>query len=216
VERKDTLKDSWASLGIAFNGAGVECADPESAIVALVSSGEFPRDKKMMGLALLWLNHFSKLVHVERLSGMAKKLKPFELALLGGIAKKCVSLGDFRWRLIESLCAEGARAGSGFPGDNELFIEMRGLDADFASFGVRVAPILPDHEKKLLARATTIKGNAWLKNRLLFGSNSRADVATLKELKLAKTAYAAAKILGCSANTAYRNWNDLEEAGWAL
>jgi len=54
-----------------------------------------------------------------------------------------------------------------------------------------------------------------LKSRLLFGTNLRADIAAVKSLKIADTAYAAAKFLGCSMNAAYRNWNDLTEAGWA-
>ena len=73
---------------------------------------------------------------------------------------------------------------------------------------------MPDDSEKLLARSKVIKGNVWIKNRLLFGTNTRADIATVKELELADTAYKAAKILSCSASAAYRNWNDLEEAGW--
>ena len=96
---KDILRDNWASLGIAFNAGSKNCVDPETALIALVSSLEFPEDKKMMGLALLWLKHFSKLVHVERLKTLAKNLGALELALLGAIAKKCVSYGDFRFRI---------------------------------------------------------------------------------------------------------------------
>ncbi len=99
-------------------------------------------------------------------------------------------------------------------GDSETSIKMRDLDEDFAVFGIRVAPMLPNDPKKLLNRQSVIKRNAWLRNRLSFGSNVRADVATLKSLKRAETGYAAAKILGCSPNAAYRNLKDLEEAGW--
>lgn len=216
MENKDLLRDSWASLGIAFNSKSEECVDPETAIIELVSSGEFPEDKKMMGLALLWLKHFSKLVHVERLKTMAKDLGALELALLGAIARKCVADGDFRFRVIEKLAK---KKNSGSPkfdiGDSETFIKMKGLDPDFASFGIRVATINPDDDKKLLQRGAILKKNLWLKNRVLFGSNLRADVATVISLKRADSAYAAAKILKCSPNAAYRNWKDLEEVEWA-
>jgi hypothetical protein len=44
--------------------------------------------------------------------------------------------------------------------------------------------------------------------------NMRADVAAVIFLKLTPTAYGAAKLLGCSANTGYRNRKDLHEAGF--
>jgi len=216
MRNKNYLRDCWASLGIAFNSSEHKtCVDPETAIIELISSSEFPEDKKMMGLALLWLEHFSKLVHVERLKILTKNLGAFELALLGSIARKCVSFGDYRWRMIEKIAQA---KNSGKPvfsiGDSETFIKMRGLDEDFAVFGIRVGPVCPDNSKKLLNRQAVISRNTWLKNRLLFGSNVRADIATLISLKRAETGYAAAKILGCSPNAAYRNWKDLEEAGW--
>lgn len=217
MKDKDSLRNSWASLGIAFNSNDEKtCADPETAIIELICSGEFPEDKKMMGLALLWLEHFSKLVHVERLKILTKNLGAFETALLGAIARKCVAFGDFRWRMIEkNALAKNTGRPKFAIGDSETFIKMRGLDEDFAAFGIRVGPVRPDDPKKLLNRQTVIKRNIWLRNRLLFGSNVRADVATLKLLNRAQTGYAAAKILGCSPNAAYRNWKDLEDAGWA-
>jgi|FLYM01.1.fsa_nt_gi hypothetical protein len=57
--------------------------------------------------------------------------------------------------------------------------------------------------------------NSWLQNKLLYGTNLRADIATRKFLKLTDTAYGASKLLGYSMNAAYRNWKDLTEAGWA-
>ena len=54
--------------------------------------------------------------------------------------------------------------------------------------------------------------NLWLRLRLLFGANLRADVATVLALDLAPTAYAAAKYLQCSQNAVYRNWQNLKEA----
>jgi hypothetical protein len=210
----DQLRDAWGSLGIAFNSQNHLQVDPETALIALVQSQEFPDDKKIMSLALLWLRSYSKLVHIERLKTHAKKLQPLELAILGSIAMKCVANGDHKWQTIVRLAEIGKLKKNFGVGDSEAFIKMRGLDKEFAEFGIRVAPILPDDPKKLFSRQKVLKGNQWLRSRLLFGVNMRADIATVLTLNLAETGYAAAKLLGCSANTAYRNWNELEEAGW--
>ncbi len=214
MNRKDDLRDAWSSLGIAFNVETKKQIDPESAIIYLVQSDEFPDDKKMLSLALLWLRHYAKLVHVERLKTLAKKLQPHHLAILGGLASKCVAGGDHRWKTITRFAKKNTSGQKFKIGDSQSYIKMRGLDLDFADFGIRIAPILAEDEKKLLSRREILKRNHWLKYRILFGTNMRADIAAVISLKLASTGYRAAKLLGCSFNTAYRNWNDLEEAGW--
>ena len=80
-----------------------------------------------------------------------------------------------------------------------------------------VDPLLD--EEMLLAATKTAKDfllqtNRWLYNRQLFGTNFRADMATVMELHLATNAYQAMKVLGCSLDTAYRNWNALNEIDW--
>lgn len=144
----DDLRDAWASLGIAFQRPTKITVDPESALIALVQSNEFPDDKKMMGLALLWLTQYSKLVHVERLKTLAKKLSPHESATLGAIASKCAKDGDHRWKAIVKLANQVKPTKSFSTGDGDSFIKMRGLDAEFAEFGIRIAPLLPDDPKK--------------------------------------------------------------------
>jgi hypothetical protein len=99
----DSLRDQWASLGIAFNANTKVVADPESALVAFLESREFPDDRKMISLILAWLKEHSELVHIERLKSLIDPLGSFELAVLGGIALKCIEYGDFRWRTIVSF-----------------------------------------------------------------------------------------------------------------
>jgi hypothetical protein len=214
MKTNDSLRDAWRSLGIAFHHPTKIKSDPESALIELVRAKEFPEDKKMLGLALLWLSHYSNLVHIERLKTLAKDLLPLELAVLGAIASKCVKNGDHRWKTLTKMANEKNQGQQFEQGDSETFIKMRGLDKEFAQFGVNVAPTLPDDEKKLRPRHEILKHNDWLKSRVLFGTNMRADIATVISLNLAQTAYAAAKLLRCAPNTAYRNWNDLEEGGW--
>lgn len=214
MKRNDILRDQWASLGIAFAASTPVESDPETAIINLVTSREFPEDKKMMSMALLWLKEYSSFVHIEKLKIQLKHLDSDALAILGAIARKCITFGDHRWKTIVSLVTKMLGKKKSNLSDDEVFIERRGIDADFLKFGIRCTPITHEDPKKLLARKRVIQMNSWLKSRLLFGTNLRADIATLMTLKIADTAYAAAKILGCSMNAAYRNWNDLEEAGW--
>ena len=115
---------------------------------------------------------------------------------------------------IEKLVVQELKGNPSSISDPEAFIKRRGLDEDFLKFGIRVTPIIEDDPKKILLRERAIKRNIWLRSRLLFGTNLRADIATVKSLKLADTAYGASKLLGCSINAAYRNWKDLEEVGW--
>lgn len=215
MPKADLLRDSWASLGVNFTKMSAKDFSPEEALIMLVQSNEFPEDKKMMSLALGWLKNYSTLVHVERLKNMSKDLSPFEMALLGGIASKCVANGDFRWKKIESLAlARSKKYKRDFPGDDDFLLNTKGKDKEFSKYKVFVATIDTENEKKFYRRERIVSQNKWLKLRVLFGANLRADVATVLCLGLASTAYAAAKYLYCSQSAVYRNWQDLKDVHW--
>ena len=134
---------------------------------------------------------------------------------MGGLALKCLNKGDHRWKTIILLVQKkiGKKEIHFTDGnDDELLLRMKGTDAEFLKFGIRVAPLKSDYHKKLLRREVALGQNAWLKNRLLFGPNLRADFITVFTLSLASNAYQAAKILGCSMNASYRNWKSIDEA----
>lgn len=210
----NNLSAKWASLGVAFYEEPIQ-SSPEEAIIDFLKSGEFPEDKKMIGIVLMWLKNYSNLIHVERLKKMSGDLNAFELAILGGIAKKVSSWGDSRWKAIEkSILTKNSKNVSFDIGDSQNFIKIKGLDEEFNSFGIRVAKITPDDDKKLMKREITIRSNLWLKNRVLFGSNVRSDVATLMEMGKIKNGYEAAKMAECSFTSAYRNFSALIEVGW--
>lgn len=215
MKKADALRDQWASLGVAFAFGGKTQCDPETALISFVNSSEFPEDKKMMAIVLAWLEEYSSFVHIEKLKTSSQNLSRDSLALLGAIAIKCVKFGDHRWRTIEKLVLKEMNSTKSDLSDSDARIKRYGVDKDFLLFGIRVTPIAPEDSKKILVRERIFKTNSWLRHRLLFGTNLRADVATVKFLKLTDTAYGAAKLLGCSMNAAYRNWNDLKEAGWA-
>jgi len=214
MKRRDVLRDQWASLGVAFAYGGTLQCDPETALINFVGSSEFPEDKKMISLVLAWLQEYSSFVHIEKLKTSTLNLEGDSLLIIGAIAVKCIKFGDQRWKAIEKLVVAKAKGYRSNLSDSEVFIKRHGLDEDFLKFGIRVIPISSENPKKLLVRERIFKMNSWLRHRLLFGTNLRADIATAKFLKLTDTAYGAAKLLGCSMNAAYRNWKDLTEAGW--
>jgi hypothetical protein len=211
---KDLLRDSWASLGIAFNAKGMPNSNPEETIIKTIKSHEFPNDKKLFSLMLLWLEEYHEYIYVERLKNYLKDLDAFELALLGSIANKCLAFGDHRWKIITNGVKKklGKKNIQFHEGDDELYLKIKGIDDDFLEFGIRVAPLKSDDRKKLLSRDIVFKNNIWLKNRLIYGPNLRSDFISVFSLSLAKNAYQAAKLLGCSMNASYRNWKSIEEA----
>jgi hypothetical protein len=210
----DLIRDSWSSLGIAFHAKGNYNSNPEETIIKTIKSHEFPSDKKIFALMLLWLEEYHEYIYVERLKNYLNDLNAFELALLGGIAKKCLAFGDHRWKIIISGVKKkhGKKNLVFTEGDDELYLKLKGIDDDFLEFGIRVAPLKSDDRKKLLPREVVFKNNVWLKNRLIFGPNLRSDFVTVFNLKLSQNAYQAAKLLGCSMNASYRNWKSIEEA----
>lgn len=91
--------------------------------------------------------------------------------------------------------------------DDEFLLKRNGVDKEFLQFKIHVVPIELESDKKFYQRERIFSQNPWLKFRLLFGSNLRADV-------LATTAYSAAKYVNSSTSAVYRNWQDLKEAKW--
>lgn len=211
----DLLRDKWSSLGIAFSSIEKLNSNPELTIIETIKSHEFPADKKMFSLMLLWLDEYLELVHVERLKMLLKDLNTYELAIIGGLALKCFNKGDHRWKvIIQSVQKKMGKKEINFKegNDDELLLKLKGTDADFLQFGIRVAPLKSEERKKLLRREVVLGQNTWLKNRLLFGPNLRSDFITVFTLSLASNAYQAAKLLGCSMNASYRNWKSIDEA----
>jgi hypothetical protein len=206
----DLLRDQWASLGIAFNARTTVVADPETALMAFLESKEFPEDRKMVSLILAWMKEHSELVHIERLKTLIESLGSFELAVLGGIALKCLKNGDFRWKTVIRFIKKRNTGRPRFDVDeSEFLISRKGEDPEFTEFGIRVSLVEPERPEKILDLKQIIDTNRWIRHRILFGVNMRADVATVMVLNLATSAYQASKFLKCSFNAASRNWNDL-------
>ncbi len=194
-------------IGIAFNQvAGIQLS-PEEVIIAVIRHGMFPEDKKAMSLLLLWIEKYSRYVHIERLKNMTKDFSDLELAILKGIAAKNTKK-DHRWKTI--LNKTRKLPDKEYIIENDVILEIKGADPEFSQFGVKVANNLKSHEKKIIPEIEILKNNKWIQNRLRFGTNLRADIVSIRELSLATNAYQAAKQARCSLNASYRNWNELE------
>ena len=81
------LQSKWAGLGITFQETPTLNA-PEEVILDTIRYDDFPKDRKLFGLMLLWLQTYGSYVHVERLQRMIRGLPSHELALLGGLFLK--------------------------------------------------------------------------------------------------------------------------------
>ncbi len=90
---------------------------------------------------------------------------------------------------------------------------QRSFDKKMLKFGIEIVEFTEDDDKKYLSKSQIMKTNRFLKNRLLFWTNSRADVATLVQFGF-KNPYQISKFFFSSYDTAYRNYKNLIEAGW--
>jgi len=212
---KDLIRDAWESLGIAFafNQSGTRNADPEKTLLQTLC--EFQNDRKMLTLVMGWLRDYRHLIHVERLKALANKLSASELAWLGGLASHQAEAGDARWKnLVQFVERKLGKPLPNFTSSrlDELQSERVGEDRFFKRFGLHVPRTEPADSKKLRPLSAGIMANIWLRMRALFGTNWRADTAVVLLHGVAKNAYQTERILGCSRETAYRNWRSLIEA----
>ena len=211
------LHSKWAGLGITFQDTPTFDA-PEEVILETIRHGDFPKDRKLFGLMLLWLETYSSYVHVERLIRMVKPLPTHELALIGGLFLKVRNHSkDHRFdSLLKHIRRALGEHSPTFPtlSDHQFFIDRHGLDEDFHAFGIQVANLKVANAKKILSELHLLKNNIWLHNRCLFGVNFRADVATIIKLHNPQNGYQAAKLAGCSVNAGYRHWRDLDKVDW--
>lgn len=211
------LMAHWNTLGIAFKEKFHLPADPE--ITLLKSLSFLQEERKFLSLILTWLNEYGHLVHVERIKSLARDLSPQEMAWLGGIAST-MARRDRRWLSIERMVNQSIKIPrKGFPTSklDVLVAKKNGRDIHFDKFGLVIPKLTPAKSTKLFSRKKVIRNHPWLRLRALFGANWRADIVWKMLQDAQQTPYQVAKKLGCTTETAYRNWYALEEAdalGW--
>lgn len=92
-------------------------------------------------------------------------------------------------------------------------IGQASYDLHMLKFGIKITELSLEDEKKFFKRSEMIQMNPFIKSRILFGVNSRADVATLMSLGF-ENPHAIKGVLKNSYETSYRNFHSLKEAGW--
>lgn len=216
---KDFLRDQWTSLGIAFAAKPkIKNADPEATLI--LSLKEFYEDRKILKIVISWLDEFGDLVHVERLKILARKLNARDQAWLGLIADYMVNVRkDYRFKKILEMVENHLGNPPAFFEQSkfmELHFEreiLKGSVSVGKKFGLNITQSdLIGYPKKLQDKRAAIMGNIWLRMRLLFGCSWRADVCTVILLDMAQNYYQVKKVLGCSIETAHRNWKSLNES----
>jgi hypothetical protein len=131
------------------------------------------------------------------------------------VALKRVKSGDRRFSMVadwvrRSVGKRRAPKRYELESSDPYLISKQGRDEELNAFGINAAAIAPVNSKKLLPTDEILKRNAWLRLRALIGANFRADLAYLMAHNRSTNAYQAAKIAGCSVETAYRLWKGLK------
>ncbi len=214
---KEQILTDLIGLGITFSGKRPnfkkEPVTPEQAIVNALPFAKI--DFLVMQLLHTWVMENHELIHAELLSKVASKIENrVESAILGGLLtytkdKRFKTLTSKISRIkpeqnseIEKSLSLSARVGQ-HPYDNVM-----------SKFGVKMTELETEKSAtKFLSRDAMAKMNPFIKCRLLFGSNARADVAALMTLGFNNPSEVK-RILNFSYETAHRNTGSLKEAGW--
>jgi hypothetical protein len=207
----DEIAAGWRGLGLAFEHPPMsKVVDPEKLIID--SLIYFYEDRKLVGLIFVWLKNYGDLIHVERLKALSKYISAEESIWLGALASFSYTF-DRRWGVLLKKCISKKKSNFSISDFDTLQAERLGADPYFAEVGIKI-PVISwqDKQRKLLTRQYIIEHHFWIRLRVLFGVNWRADIAWEMVRDSNQTPYQVAKRLGCNMETAYRNWKALHEA----
>jgi hypothetical protein len=197
-----------ASIGINVSSEQklYSFADIEKTLV--FAAEQIPNDKRLLSLLLSWIKLHGERVNIERLKKLATKDQPIWLSLMAHFASDC---GQTRWKILINDFSQGKYA----LGDKDLtqsLISMRGEE----SWSAGSAFLIPKHsvsidEKFILNAFQLAKINSHYRNKLIYGSNWRADIITAIQAG-AKNPFQAAKISHSSYEPAHRAFDELKTA----
>ena len=168
-------------------------------------------DARLFAVALSWLNVHARYVHLDKFLKYIQSL-PLDNSskfVLKAFVVYGAELNLPNWKkAISKLRCDGHFAFRGRRAEdfdtskfNESYESFREVGFFINKNSVRIRP------SDCLPPSLLAKKNKQYKNRVLFGANWRADLFTLYDSGV-PTAYAAAKILGCSKETARKIFND--------
>jgi DNA-binding TFAR19-related protein (PDSD5 family) len=204
------------SIGISFTAKNIdfkkEIITPEDALLSALPI--IKADNLTLELLYTWLKKNAELIHAESLQKkIESENEPVHLAFLAALLtysedRRLVTLASkirFSKKDINDQIDKTLRLAAQF-GQVEY-------DPVFQKFGIKISKLYEEDEKKFIPKEYAVQDNPFLFCRALFGTNWRADVAAVMSLRNGNPTEIA-NILGCSYETAHRNYQSLKSAGW--
>ncbi|MCM0606007.1 MAG: hypothetical protein KA715_07940 [Xanthomonadaceae bacterium] len=204
------------SIGISFTVRTIdfkkEIVTPEEAIMSALPIVK--SDMLTLELMYTWLRHNSELIHAESLQKkIESETNPTHLAFLAGLL---ASTGDRRLLMVASKI-KYSKKNVNDEVDKTLWLSVKfgqvEPDPIFLKFGLKISQLQEEDEKKFIPKKYFIQDNPFLFCRALFGTNWRADVAAVLSVRKFNPTEIS-NVLGCSYETAHRNYQSLKAAGW--
>ena len=193
-------------LGFGIAGEGRADADIERTLVEVSRVGMMEDDLRLLSLLTTWLGAHHARVHADRLIRFVSaepedRVRAYWAAISGWLA------ADRRLRRLADLAPEERvdllRVGTAFQ------LGRRGEDARFAGTALRVPDgTLRDREGDVLAPSELLQRHAGYRNRVLLGSNFRAEVWTTLEREPGLPVAEVARRAACSFAAAWEAVRD--------
>jgi len=204
----DDLLPRWRSIGITFARNPIKYTDPEKTI--LDSLLAILTDAKMLYLIGSWFKKLGGVIHTERLLSLAKArgLSYDEWMALGALAAYACEAGH-RMDAIVRYAKRKVQKGHTVATSEHIALPVTMgqclPEPTFKAFGI-IVPTMIEQEAKIVDLSLAVKTSAWIRNRIFFGCNWRADIYTAlgQKRKERASTYRIAKDLGCSNETALR------------
>jgi hypothetical protein len=202
------LLPRWRSLGILFAADYDKYADPEKTL--LDSLPLVLHDAKILYLICNWMREHGDVIHGERLLSLAKsKMLPYEeIMTLSALAEYAVAAGH-KLQLIVRYAKRHIKKGRKVETSEHVALPVElgqsQPEPSFAKFGI-IVPEIVNLSSKITDTKLITKTNIWIRNRIFFGCNWRADIYTAlgRARRNKPSTYRLAKDLGCSNETALR------------
>ena len=203
-------------IGIFFTSKSTdftkEIVSPEDAIMSALSV--LKTDRLTLQLLYTWLKKNAELIHAESLQKkIDSETNPTHLAFLASLLtaskdRRLVTVASkikFSKKTVNDEVAKTLRLAAQFG--------QVDYDPIFLKFGLKISQLQEEDEKKFIPKKYFIQDNPFLFCRALFGTNWRADVAAVLSIRDFNPTEIS-NVLGCSYETAHRNYQSLKAAGW--
>jgi len=203
--------NEMTNLGVLISAEETEIILPEKALLSSFQAAQ--EGYPALILIHTWVQMNVDLIHAEALISTLKKTEsPGVMKLIAGSLD---ATGDTRFTKLFEM----AKTSDEQPKLNKYISFAAEIgqclpDASYSKFGLVVSKIDPAPSRKFRPRTVMIEKNPFFFCRKLFGVNWRADIAACFLLDRAKNPTEVSKFLGCSYDSAYRNYHDLLEIGW--